>query len=57
LQYRVPTEVVEYLLKRIERSFAAAQDAIFKINEEALATHSPITINFVKKISPKFSFF
>lgn len=49
-QLRVSQEVVEYLALRIERSFAAAQAIIERIEEQALNQKHAITIPFVKKL-------
>lgn len=49
-QLRVGEEVVQYLLKRMERSFAAARDWVARIDAEALATRSNITVALVRRL-------
>jgi chromosomal replication initiation ATPase DnaA len=49
-QIRVGDEVVSFLVKRIERSFAAARAAVETLDRRALAEGRPITIPFIRKI-------
>lgn len=49
-QLRVGDEVLHYLLRRMERSFAAARDWVARIDAEALATRSKITVVLVRRL-------
>ncbi len=42
-QLAVPAGVIEYLLRRIDRSFAAAQQIVARIDQRALAQKRPVT--------------
>lgn len=49
-QIRVPAEVIEYLVRRIERSFAAAQAAVLACDAAALATGRAITLPLAREV-------
>jgi chromosomal replication initiation ATPase DnaA len=49
-QIRVAGEVINYLLSRIERSFAAAQRAAQALDAAALAGKQPITVPLARRI-------
>jgi len=49
-QLEIGEEVVAYLLNRIERSFAAAQDLVAELDTAALARQRRITVPFVREI-------
>lgn len=38
-----PADVIPYLLKRMDRSFAAARDVVEALDRESLAAKRPIT--------------
>ncbi len=42
-QFNVDEAVVNYLVNRIERSFAAARAAVARLDEEAMRQHRPVT--------------
>lgn len=42
-QINVDEPLVNYLANRIERSFAAAHDAVVRLDEEAMRQHRPVT--------------
>lgn len=48
-QLRVSSEVISYILPRIERSFDAARRLVQKLDEAALSSKSDLTIPFVRK--------
>jgi DnaA regulatory inactivator Hda len=48
-QLRVGREVVEFLVRRMERSFEAARDMVAAIDEGALAAHRKVTVPFVRE--------
>jgi chromosomal replication initiation ATPase DnaA len=52
-QLRVPDEVVIYLLRHMERSFAAARALVARLDREALAQHKPITVAMVRRLLHK----
>lgn len=49
-QIRVPAEVIEYLVRRIERSFAAAQAVVLACDAAALATGRAITLPLAREV-------
>ena len=49
-QLRVEPGVINYILPRIERSFAAARDLVAKIDENSLAEKRSVTIPLVRSI-------
>ncbi len=49
-QIRVPAEVIDYLVRRIERSFAAAHAAVVACDAAALATGKAITLPLVREV-------
>lgn len=49
-QLRVGAEVVDYALKRMERSFAAARDLVGAVDAAALAERREITVPLVRKV-------
>lgn len=46
----VPREVVNFLALRLERRFAAAQDAVARLDRAALAAHRPITVPLARQV-------
>ncbi|MGH6982361.1 MAG: HdaA/DnaA family protein [Stellaceae bacterium] len=46
----VAREVVNFLALRLERSFAAAQDAVARLDRAALAAHRPITVPLARRV-------
>jgi len=42
--------VIAYLLKRIERSFAAAEQIVARLDGAALSTGGPVTIPLARKV-------
>ncbi len=54
-QLAVGEEVITYLLQRLERSFAAAQEAVAWLDEASLAEHRPITIWLARKLLERHS--
>jgi DnaA regulatory inactivator Hda len=49
-QLRVGPEVVHFLLARMERSFAAAQDLVAAIDRTALSAHREITVPLARSV-------
>lgn len=49
-QLRVASDVIEYLLKRIERSFAAAEQIVACLDGAALSNRSPVTVPLARKV-------
>lgn len=49
-QLRVGTDVVDYALRRMERSFAAASDLVAAVDAAALAERREITVPLVRRI-------
>lgn len=49
-QLHPPPEVVEYVGRRIERSFAAAEAAIAALDAAALAERRPVTIGLARRV-------
>jgi DnaA regulatory inactivator Hda len=49
-QLRVGRDVVVFLLRRMERSFAVARDVVAAIDAGALAAHRNVTIPFVREV-------
>ncbi len=45
----VPRDVVAFLALRLERRFAAAQEAVALLDRASLADHRPITVPFARK--------
>jgi len=43
-QVRVGNDVLSYLVARIERSFAAAKDAVARLDQASLSGQRPITV-------------
>jgi chromosomal replication initiation ATPase DnaA len=50
LQLLVPADVVAYMLKRIERSFAGARAAVSAIDRAALARQRAVTLSLVREV-------
>jgi chromosomal replication initiation ATPase DnaA len=48
-QMIVKPEVIDYMIKRTERTFSAAQDLVQQLDQWALATGKPVTIPVVGK--------
>jgi chromosomal replication initiation ATPase DnaA len=46
----VPHEVVSFLVLRLERSFAAAQEAVARLDRAALAERRPVTIPLARTV-------
>ena len=46
----VSRDVVDFLSLRLERSFAAAQDAVSMLDRAAMAVHRPITIPLARRV-------
>jgi chromosomal replication initiation ATPase DnaA len=49
-QLRVAPDVIIYLLRRIERSFAAAENVVTRLDAAALSNAGPVTIPLARKI-------
>jgi len=49
-QLEVAAEVVDYLLPRMERSLAAAQDLVAALDRAALAGRRPITVALARTV-------
>ena len=49
-QIFVPQEVVQFLLPRLERSFAAIRDIVDEIDRKALAEKRKVTVPLVRDI-------
>lgn len=49
-QIQVGAEVVPYLLARLERSFAAAQQVVAALDQAALAAHRRVTVPLVRAV-------
>ena len=49
-QIRVEKKLVNYIVKRIHRSYSKIFDFIYKIDEMSLKKKKPININLVKEI-------
>jgi chromosomal replication initiation ATPase DnaA len=49
-QIFVPQDVVQFILSRIERSFAAMRDVADAVDRRALAEKRAVTIPFVREI-------
>lgn len=48
-QLRVSTDVINYILPRVERSFEAVSALVQKLDEAALSSKSDLTIPFIRK--------
>ena len=46
----VPPEVVDYLVRRMERSFGAARRIVSMMDERALSLHRPVTVAIAREI-------
>jgi len=49
-QLRVSDDVVQYLLRRMDRSFAAARQWVQRMDEAALARQSKITVRLIRQL-------
>jgi len=49
-QLVVPDRVVQYLVARMERSFAAARDIVGRMDEMSLARKSEITLRLAREV-------
>src|SRR3546814_17028482 len=49
-QLRVAQEVIDYLLPRMERSFAAARAMVAALDEESLAGKRPVTVALARGV-------
>ena len=49
-QLRVAPDVIAYLLKRIDRSFAAAEKIVARLDGAALSIRGPVTIPLARKV-------
>lgn len=49
-QLRVPKEVIDYLVRRMERSFTAAHTWAERINREAFQRAKPVTIPMIRSL-------
>jgi chromosomal replication initiation ATPase DnaA len=49
-QLRISEDVIAYLLPRIERSFAAAQEMVAALDQAALADQRAITVRLARDI-------
>jgi chromosomal replication initiation ATPase DnaA len=49
-QLQVAPEVIQWLLRRIERSFAGARDAVARLDAAALALKRPITVPLAREV-------
>jgi chromosomal replication initiation ATPase DnaA len=49
-QLRVSDDVVQYLLRRMDRSFASARHWVARIDEEALARQSKVSVALVRQL-------
>jgi chromosomal replication initiation ATPase DnaA len=49
-QLRVAPDIIAYLLKRIERSFAAAEKIVARLDGAALSNGGPVTIPLARKV-------
>lgn len=49
-QLHVAPEVIAYLLKRIERSFAAAEQIVTRLDDASLSRANPVTIPLARKV-------
>jgi chromosomal replication initiation ATPase DnaA len=49
-QLRVPAEVIDYLVRRIERSYVAAHAAVVALDAAALATGRPVTLPLAREV-------
>jgi chromosomal replication initiation ATPase DnaA len=47
---QVSRDVVDFLSLRLERSFAAAQDAVSMLDRAAMAEHRPVTIPLARRV-------
>ncbi|TAN44609.1 MAG: hypothetical protein EPN26_16650 [Rhodospirillales bacterium] len=54
-QVRVEPEVLNYILGRIERSFAAARQLVETVDRAALAAKRPITVPLIRDLLEKMS--
>lgn len=49
-QLAVGADVVQYLVPRLERSFAAAAAAVATLDRAALAEHRPVTVSLARRV-------
>ncbi len=49
-QLAVPAEVIEFVVKRIERSFKALRDAATEIDKQSLSQKRPVTVPLAREI-------
>ena len=49
-QIRIAPDVTRYLISRIERSFAAHQDMVDRLDQAALAAHRPVTVPLIRAL-------
>jgi chromosomal replication initiation ATPase DnaA len=49
-QLQVSPEVIEWLLRRIERSFAGARGAVARLDAAALALKRPVTVLLAREV-------
>lgn len=49
-QIRVPPDLPDYLLRRIDRSFAAAADMVARLDRAALAQGRPVTLALAREV-------
>jgi chromosomal replication initiation ATPase DnaA len=49
-QLRVPPEVLDYLVARIERSFSAARDIVARLDRLGLETRRPVTVRLAHEV-------
>ncbi|HLI21649.1 MAG TPA: DNA replication protein, partial [Stellaceae bacterium] len=49
-QLRIGEEVIAYLLPRIERSFASAQEIVAALDRAALAGRRPVTVKLARQV-------
>lgn len=56
-QVRAPEDVIAFLLRHMERSFASAQALVEKINQKSLMMHRPLTVPFIREIAAHLSLF
>lgn len=49
-QLRVPAEVITYLARRIERSYAAACTVVARLDKEAMLNKQPVTLTLARTV-------
>jgi chromosomal replication initiation ATPase DnaA len=55
-QLRADDDVIEYLLRRMERSFAAVNAIVAQLDQTALAHHRKVTLSLARQVLSQHRF-